>query len=116
MLDKHEVPSSNLGWPTIISGSHLREGRFLLVDNSALARRLRDGIGRAEAERNVMRFTLADALEAAERIVRGEPRDTLATEQQRAMREDSIPNLVRDMLAETILSIVRKLRRQAPPD
>jgi hypothetical protein len=63
-----------------------------------------------------MRYSLADALEAAERIVRGVYRDDVASAQQRAMREDSIPNLVRDMVAETLSSIVRKLRRLPPPD
>jgi hypothetical protein len=70
----------------------------------------------SEAEQMDMRFTLADALESAERIVRGVYNDDVASAQQRAMREDSIPNLVRDMVAETLSSLVRKLRRLPPPD
>jgi hypothetical protein len=63
-----------------------------------------------------MRFTLADALEAAERLVRGQRREDLAAAQQRAMREDSIPNLLRDMVAETLQAIARRLRGQPPPE
>jgi len=57
-----------------------------------------------------MRFSLADVLEAAERLARGTSHDDLATAQQQAMREDSIPNLLRDFAAETIGSIARRLR------
>jgi hypothetical protein len=75
-----------------------------------------NGFRRLGVEATVMRFTLADALEAAERLIRGRRADDLAAAQQRAMREDSIPNLVRDMLAETLQSLVRRLRGQPPID
>ncbi len=75
-----------------------------------------NGICVAEVEEHTMRFTLADALEAAERIVRGDRNGDLAAAQQRAMREDSITNLIRDMISETLLSIIRRLRGQPPVD
>jgi hypothetical protein len=59
-----------------------------------------------------MRFSLADVLEAAERLARGTGHDDLATAQQQAMREDSLPNLLRDFAAETFASLARRLRRR----
>ena len=60
-----------------------------------------------------MRFSLADVLEAAERLARGETHDDdLEAAQQQAMREDSIPNLLRDFAAETLASLARRLRRR----
>ncbi len=59
-----------------------------------------------------MRFTLADVLEAAERLARGTSRDELTAAQQEAMREDSLPNLLRDFAAETFASLARCLRRR----
>jgi hypothetical protein len=57
-----------------------------------------------------MPFSLADVFEAAERLARGTSRDDLADAQRAAMREDSIPSLLRDFAAETLSSIARRLR------
>jgi hypothetical protein len=59
-----------------------------------------------------MRFSLTDVFEAAERLARGTSNDDLANAQQQAMREDSIPSLLRDFAAETFASIARRLRRR----
>ncbi len=59
-----------------------------------------------------MRFTLADVFEAAERLARGTSHDDVAEAQQQAMREDSLPNLLRDFAAETFASLARCLRRR----
>jgi hypothetical protein len=61
-----------------------------------------------------MRFSLAEVINAAERLARGGSAQQLEADQQRAMREDSLTNLVRDAATETIAAIFRRFRSRKP--